>query len=175
MTLFPVPLMCLRKHWSSRISTNKVLRKCWYWNCRETFSTGLKTLSCWKVFVWAQYWFNLRSPVLLCLWKVCWYYRTLVQHEKAAKFLTYWKLFSSDTRQSMKRRIATERLFKIYITRCGYTWFDESKWPQEWPISPITIIYLKIPSERWNLSVYTRLGFESWYKQIPKHLNERTI
>ena len=49
------------------------------------------------------------------------------------------KLFSSDTRQSMKRRIATERLSKIYIARCGYTWLDESKWPQEWPISPITI------------------------------------
>ena len=34
------------------------------------------------------------------------------------------KLFSSDTRQSMKRRIATEKLFKIYIARCGYTWLD---------------------------------------------------
>ena len=55
------------------------------------------------------------------------------------------KLFSSDTRQSMKRRIAIERLSKIYIARCRYTWLDESKWPQEWPISPITIIYLKIP------------------------------
>ena len=33
--------------------------------------------------------------------------------------------FSSDTRQSMKRRIATERLSKIYIARCGYTWLDE--------------------------------------------------
>ena len=48
-------------------------------------------------------------------------------------------------RQSMKRRIATERLSKIYIARCGYTWLDESNWAQEWPISPITIIYLKIP------------------------------
>ena len=47
----------------------------------------------------------------------------------------------------MKRRIATERLTQIYIARCGYTWLDESNWPQEWPISPITIVYLKIPSE----------------------------
>ena len=73
--------------------------------------------------------------------KVCWYYRTLVQHEKAATFLdTLKSFFSSDTRQSMKRRITTKRLFAIYIARCGYTWLDESKWPQEWPISPITII-----------------------------------
>ena len=73
--------------------------------------------------------------------KVCWYYRTLVQHEKAATFLDILKsFFSSDTRQSMKRRITTKRLFTIYIARCGYTWLDESKWPQEWPISPITII-----------------------------------
>ena len=49
--------------------------------------------------------------------------------------------FSFETRQSMKRRIATERLSKMYIARCGYTWLDESKWPQEWPISPITIIW----------------------------------
>ena len=41
------------------------------------------------------------------------------------------KLFSSDTRQSMKRRIATERLSKIYIARSGYTWLDGSKWNQE--------------------------------------------
>ena len=39
------------------------------------------------------------------------------------------KLFSSDTRQSMKRRIATERLSKIYIAKCGYTWLNESRWP----------------------------------------------
>ena len=78
------------------------------------------------------------------------------------------KLFSSDTRQSMKRRITTKRLFTIYIARCGYTWLDESKWPQEWPISPITIITWRFQEKRWNLSVYTRLGFESWYKQIPK-------
>ena len=58
------------------------------------------------------------------------------------------KLFSSDTRQSMKRRIATERLFKIYIARCGCTLLDESKWSQEWPSSPVTIICLKIPSEK---------------------------
>ena len=65
----------------------------------------------------------------------------LVQHEKAATFLDILKsFFSSDTRQSMKRRITTERLFTIYIARCGYTWLDESKWPQEWPISPVTII-----------------------------------
>ena len=65
----------------------------------------------------------------------------MVQHEKAATFLDILKsFFSSDTRQSMKRRITTERLFTIYIARCGYTWLDESKWPQEWPISPITII-----------------------------------
>ena len=51
----------------------------------------------------------------------------------------------------MKRRIATKRLSKIYIARCGYTWLDESKWPQEWQISPISIIYLKIPSEKMNL------------------------
>ena len=48
----------------------------------------------------------------------------------------------------MKGRIAIERLSKVYIARCGYTWLDESNWPQEWPISPITIVYLKIPSEK---------------------------
>ena len=69
------------------------------------------------------------------------------------------KLFSSDIRQSMKRRIATERLSKIYIARCGYTWIDESKWPQEWPISPITIIYLKIPSEKMKSFCLHKTGF----------------
>ena len=58
------------------------------------------------------------------------------------------KLFSSDTRYSMKRQIVIESLSKLYIARCGYTWLHESKWPQEWPISPITIIYLNIPSEK---------------------------
>ena len=69
------------------------------------------------------------------------------------------KAFLSDTRQSMKRRIATERLSKIYIARCGYTWLDESKWPQEWPISPITIIYLKIPSEKMKSFCLLKTGF----------------
>ena len=69
------------------------------------------------------------------------------------------KLFSCDTRQSMKRRIATERLSKIYIARCGYTWLDESKWPQEWPISPVTIIYLKIPREKMKSFCLHKTGF----------------
>ena len=69
------------------------------------------------------------------------------------------KLFSPDTRQSMKRRITTERLSKIYIARCGYTWLDESKWLQEWPISPITIIYLKIPSEKMKSFCLHKTGF----------------
>ena len=34
----------------------------------------------------------------------------LAQHKKAATFLTYQKLFSSETRQSMKHGIATEKL-----------------------------------------------------------------
>ena len=47
------------------------------------------------------------------------YYGSLVQHEKAATFLDILKsFFSSDTRQSMKRRITTKRLFTIYIARC---------------------------------------------------------
>ena len=83
-----------------------------------------------------------------------------MQHEKAATFLDILKsFFSSDTRQSMKRRITTERLFTIYIARCGYTWLDESKWPQEWPISPITIIYLKIPSEKMKSFCLHKTGF----------------
>ena len=49
----------------------------------------------------------------------------------------------------------TERLSKIYIARYGYTWLDGSKWPQEWPISPITIIYLNIPSEKMK-SLFTQ-------------------
>ena len=87
----------------------------------------------------------------------------LVQHEKAATFLHILKsfFFSSDTCQSTKCRIATERLSKSYIATCGYTWLDESNWPQEWPISLIATIYLKIPSEKMKSSVYTRLGFES--------------
>ena len=69
------------------------------------------------------------------------------------------KLFSSDTRQSMKRRIATARLSKIYIARCGYTWLDESKWPQEWSVSQITIIYLKISSEKMKSFCLHKTGF----------------
>ena len=67
---------------------------------------------------------------------------------KSGNIITYRNIFSSDTRQSMKRRIATERLTKIYIARCGYTLLDVSNWPQEWPISPITIVYLKNQSEK---------------------------
>ena len=40
------------------------------------------------------------------------------------------------------------KVIQNYIARCGYTWLEESNWPQEWPISPITIVYLKIPSEK---------------------------
>ena len=65
---------------------------------------------------------------------ICWYYRTLVQQ-------------------------ATERLSKIYIARCGYTWLDESRWCQEWPISPITIMYLKIPSEKMKSFCLHKTGF----------------
>ena len=86
--------------------------------------------------------------------------KTSIQHEKAATFLDILKSsFSSDTRQSMKRRIATERFSKLYIARCGYTWLDESKWSQEWPISPITIIYLKIPSEKMKSFCLHKTGF----------------
>ena len=63
----------------------------------------------------------------------------------------------------MKRRKATERLPK-FIARCGYTWLVESKWPQEWPISPITIIYLKIPSEKihhHSLNTELKIGRDS--------------
>ena len=59
----------------------------------------------------------------------------------------------------MKRRIATEWLTKIYIARCGYTWLDESNWPQEWPISPITIVYLKIPGEKMKSFCLHKTGF----------------
>ena len=69
------------------------------------------------------------------------------------------KLFSSDNRQRMKRHIATDRLSKIYTARCGYTWLGESKWPQEWPISPITIIYLKSPSEKMKSFCVHKTGF----------------
>ena len=69
------------------------------------------------------------------------------------------KLFSYDNRQRMKRHIATDRLSKIYTARCGYTWLGESKWPQEWPISPITIIYLKSPSEKMKSFCVHKTGF----------------
>ena len=52
-----------------------------------------------------------------------------------------------------------ERLSRIYIASCGYAWLDESKWPQEWPISPITIIYLKIPSEKMKYFCLHRTRF----------------
>ena len=65
---------------------------------------------------------------------------TELQHEKAAKFLTYRKHFSSDTRQSMKRRTATERLSKINIARCGYTWLDESNWPKSGQLAQLPLL-----------------------------------
>ena len=70
------------------------------------------------------------------------------QTAKSGNISYILKDISSDTRQSMKRQIATKRLSKIYIARCGYTWLDESNWPQEWPISPVTIVYLNIASEK---------------------------
>ena len=45
----------------------------------------------------------------------------------------------------MKRRIATERLSKIYIAKCGYTRLDESNWPQEYRKPMFTGQYI-----RWN-------------------------
>ena len=78
------------------------------------------------------------------------YYST----EKRQHFSHTESFLSSDTRQSMKRRVATERLSKIYIARCGYTWLDESKWLQEWPISPTIIIYLKIPGHWIKIILY---------------------
>ena len=98
------------------------------------------------------------------------YYST----KKREHFLTYWKAFFF-VRHSSEYETSDNDRKVIHIARCGYTWLDESKWPQEWPISPITIIIWRFQEKRWNLSVYTRLGFESWYKQIPKHLNEKTI
>ena len=71
-------------------------------------------------------------------------------------FLLQSWLVKISTRQSMKRRITTKRLFTIYIARCGYTWLDESKWPQEWPISLITIVYLKIPSGKNEIFLFTQ-------------------
>ena len=51
------------------------------------------------------------------------------------------------------------KVIQNYIARCGYTWLDESKLPQEWPISPITIIYLKIPSEKMKSFCLHKTGF----------------
>ena len=48
---------------------------------------------------------------------------------------------------------------KVYIARCGYTWLDGSNWPQEWPISPVTIVYLKIPSEKMKSFCLHKTGF----------------
>ena len=39
----------------------------------------------------------------------------------------------------------------------------------------LTIVYLKSPDKKRTLFVYTRIGFESLSKQIPKHLNKKTI
>ena len=72
----------------------------------------------------------------------------LYSTKKRQHFSHTERLFLSDTHQGMKHWIATQRLSKMYIARCGYTWLDESNWPQEWPISPITMIYFKIPSEK---------------------------
>ena len=45
----------------------------------------------------------------------CWYYRTLPQHEKAARFFRHAeKLVLSDTCQSIKHWFVTERLIEIY-------------------------------------------------------------
>ena len=49
------------------------------------------------------------------IWKVCWYCRTSLPQEKAAPCFSHTeKLFSSDTRQSMKRRIVTEYFGSLF-------------------------------------------------------------
>ena len=35
------------------------------------------------------------------------------------------------------------KVIQNYIARCGYTWLDESNWPQEWPINTLTIFFLE--------------------------------
>ena len=77
----------------------------------------------------------------------------------SGNILCILKAFLSYTRQGMKHRMATKRLSKIYIARCRNTWLDEANWPQEWPNSPIFLVYLKIPHETINLSVYSSLDF----------------
>ena len=86
---------------------------------------------------------------------------TLVQHEKAATFLHILKSFfvrhSSEYETSDSDRQVIQNLY----SQMWFTWLGESKWPQEWPISPITIIYLKIASEKMKSFCLHKTGFES--------------
>ena len=59
----------------------------------------------------------------------------------------------------MKRRIATERLFKIIQPDADTRGEMSLIGPQEWPISPITIVYLKIPSEKMKSFCLHKTGF----------------
>ena len=89
-----------------------------------------------------------------------------------------YSIFFSTARKSGNISSHTEKLFfvrhsseyetsdsdrkviqNLYSQMRGYTWLDESKWPQEWPISPITIIYLKIPSEKMKSFCLHKTGF----------------
>ena len=55
-------------------------------------------------------------------------------------------------------------------------WEGASNWSQVWPIRTHQPLFTwRVPMRKQTLFVYTRLGFEYWCKQIPKHLNEKTI
>ena len=82
---------------------------------------------------------------------VCWYYRNLPQHEKAAKFFRHTeKIFLSDTRQSTKRirrhyptfytlmSVGREKLFSISKECCRFSCCDCRCYTQT------NILYLRI-------------------------------
>ena len=62
----------------------------------------------------------------------------------------------------MKRRIATTRLSKVYIARCGYTWLDESKWPQNRMKNKA-----RINTQRDNIVLLMPYNFDSCKEGVP--------
>ena len=62
----------------------------------------------------------------------------------------------------MKRRIATERLPKVYIARCGYTWLDESKWPKSGQLAQLPYLFEDSKRKDIQLNMVIRLIGHSW-------------
>ena len=106
------------------------------------------------------------------LWIICWYCRLSLLCEKVETFFlhtesTYFVRRLSQYETSGNNQKVSQNIHQMRIDPCD-TRDTASYWPQGFANGHLFTHCLVE-------NVYIELGFESLCKQIPKHLNERTI